>query len=84
MPGLAPDEQPAEWALVAYAQPGGIVARAEELARGERGQVGAVAFAGVVDGVAVLTERLQELRDVGDGGARAVDGVSQMSDVPVL
>ena len=55
-----------------------------ELAGGERGEVGAVPFAGVVDGEAGGAEGGEEAGDVGDGGARVVDGVSEVRDVALF
>lgn len=53
MAGFTADEETAHWATVAYPFAGCVILTAGEFAGGERREVGAVAFAGVVDGKAV-------------------------------
>lgn len=84
VPRLAADEEPAQGATIADAEARRVIPGAEELARRERRQIRAVALAGVVDGVSGGTEGGEEAGDVGDGGARVRDGVSEVGDVPAL
>lgn len=73
---LAADEQATERARVADAEAGGVVPGAEALAGGEGGEVGAVAFAGVVDLDAGVAAGVEQVLETGDDGAGGGDGVA--------
>lgn len=75
MTRFASHQQPTQGpCLVANAFARRVVAAAGQLAAGKCAEVGPVALARVVDGVAGLTERGEEGLDVGDDGSHRGDG----------
>lgn len=79
--GFAADEQAAEGTRGADSESRGVVGAAVQLAGGERGEVGSVAFARVIDWEIVGAEGGEKGLEAGDDGADGGDVVALVLEV---
>jgi hypothetical protein len=78
---LAADQESTEWSLVADTFAGFIVLAPGVFAGGERGEIGAVAFAGVVDCETLLAEDGEETLKLGDDGSDGGDIITLVLEI---